>query len=336
MDVLQKFVNDRNAMLEQAVAGFVKCYRDQVGFTDCPRALRYLGAPQAGRVGVVSGGGWGHDPAFIGYLGKNLLDAVAIGDTFTPPARDAYLAAIRAANGGSGVVCLYGNYPGDIASVNKAVRIAAREGIEVRCVIANDDVASADPASRRGQTGESLMWKVGGAAAACGYALEDVARVAQKAVDRMRSIGVGLASCIIPETGRPNYLIESGTMEIGVSHHGLFSKDTCKLRTADETADIMLEEVLRDMPLSAGDQVAVMVSGLGNTMSCELNILFGRVYDRLSSAGVEVARSYVGNFFTSLDMMGATLTVMVLDAELIRLLDHPARPVALSPFSRYE
>ena len=169
---------------------------------------------------------------------------------------------------------------------------------------------------------------------ALGYGQEAVAAVSRKALENTRSIGVGIASFIIPEVGRPNYLIEKGTMEIGVGHHGLPGSDTCKLKTADATAEIMLSELLKAMPLKKGDRVALMMSGLGNTMLSELHILFSRVYDLLKEEGIALHRSYVGNYFTSLDMMGATLTLMKTDEELCRLLDHPGYAASLNHFIR--
>ena len=329
---MQKFVNNRETFVDDSIVGFVKCYPDVVAHTACTRTLKYLAAPVPGKVGLVAGGGWGHDPAFMGYLGRNMLDAVAIGETFTPPTVESFLEAFRSANAGHGVVCLCGNYPKDLANVAIAMKQAAAEQIDVRLVVANDDVAYPDPSVRRGMTGEVLLWKAAGAAAAMGYDLDRLEAVSQKIVSDIRSIGVGLASCIIPETGRPNYLIENGTMEIGVGHHGLYSKDTCKLRTANATADIMVDEILKDMPLEAASKVAVMISGLGNTMLSELNILFSRVYDVLTAKGVCISRSMVGNYFTSLDMMGATLTIMRLDDETLKLLNYPGYAVAFSHF----
>lgn len=333
---MQKLFNHPARMVDESIGGFVKCYRNTVAYTDHPRALKYAKAPVSGKVGIVSGGGSGHDPAFMGYIGKNMLDAVAIGDIFTPPSADSFYAAFKAADSGKGIVCLYGNYPRDIVSANIAAERAAEEGITVKSVIANDDVATPDPAARRGTTGEILLWKIGGAAAALGYSLDEVVAVCEKAINRIRSVGIGISSCIIPEAGRPNYLIEEGTMEIGVGHHGLSSKDTCKLKTADATADIMLDEILKDMPLNDGDNTAVMISGLGNTMLCELNILYSRVHDAMTGQGIGIHHAFVGNYFTSLDMMGATLTIMHLDEELTRLLDLPAHSGALNHFSYTE
>lgn len=331
---MQKFVNDQNNMVDESIIGFVKCYPDIVAHTACSRALKYTKAPIAGKVGVVSGGGWGHEPAFMGYIGENMLDAVAIGNTFTPPSVESFCEAFRSANAGKGVVCLYGNYPKDIENAEKAVEIVAAEGIRVMSIISNDDIATPDPLTRRGTTGEVFLWKIAGAAAALGYDQESVADVSMRALHNTRSIGVGIASCIIPEVGRPNYLIEKGTMEIGVGHHGLPGSDTCKLKTADATAEIMLSELLNDMPLERGDRVAVMMSGLGNTMLSELHILYSRVYDLLQANGIAIHRAYVGNYFTSLDMMGATLTILKMDDELCRLLDYPGYAASLNHFIR--
>ncbi len=330
---MQKFVNKKEDMVDESLLGFRRCYINTIEKTECLRALKYRGAPVRDKVGIVAGGGWGHDPAFIGYIGQNMLDAVAVGDTFAPPTSDAFAAAFRATDAGKGVVCLCGNFPKDIESAEAAIAQVAPEGITVRTVIANDDVAEADAGKRRGATGEVLLWKVSGAAAASGYDLDQVVRVAKKTIDNMGTIAVGLASCIIPETGRPNYLIERGTMEVGVSHHGLISKDTCKLRTANETADIMLDDILAALSCRRGDEVAVMISGLGNTMLSELYILFNRVYERLENADISIYRAMAGNYFTSLDMMGATLTLLRVDDELKKLLDLPAFPSAFDHFN---
>ena len=201
---MQKFVNDQNNMVDESIIGFVKCYPDIVAHTDCPRTLKYLNAPVAGKVGVVSGGGWGHEPAFMGYTSaKTCWTPSPSANTFTPPSVESFCAAFRAADAGKGVVCLYGNYPKDIINAEKAVEIVAAEGIRVVSIISNDDIATNDPSTRRGTTGEVFLWKIGGAAAALGYDQEAVASVSMRALENTRSIGVGIASCIIPEVGRP-------------------------------------------------------------------------------------------------------------------------------------
>lgn len=330
---MQKLFNDPANVVDESITGFVKCYHTFVERTDCARTLKYTEAPVNNKVGIVTGGGSGHDPAFMGYIGRNMLDAVAIGDIFTPPSVESFCTAFKEANAGKGVVCLFGNYPKDIANVEKAIKVVKKDGIEVKTVIANDDVATTNLNTRRGMTGEVLLWKIGGAAASMGYNIEEVAGVSQKALNRMRTIGVGLSSCIIPEVGHPNYIIEMGTMQIGVGHHGFSSLDTCKLKTANATADIMVDELIKDMPIGINDSVVVMISGLGNTIQSELNILYGRVHDVLKDKKINIYHAFVGNYFTSLDMMGATLTIMSIDEELKKLLDLPAYSVALNHFA---
>jgi len=330
---MQRLFNSPEDVVNESIIGFVKVHRDIVAHTSCARTLKYKLAPIDGKVGVVSGGGAGHDPAFMGYLGKNMLDAVAIGDIFSPPQPEAFYTAFKEADSGKGVVCIYGNYPEDTKSVNEAIELARQDGITVVPVVVNEDVADLNLDTRRGLTGEVLLWKIGAAAAAKKYSLESVVEVSNKALGRMRSIGIGLSSCTVPEVGHPSYLIEPGTMEIGVGHHGFSSKDTCKLRPASVTADIMLDEIQKDLALADGENVAVMVSGLGGTMKCELDILYSRIFDLLQTCNVNVYRSFVGNYFTSLDMLGVTLTIMRLNNELAELIDLPAYPIGVNGFA---
>lgn len=326
---MQKLINKTKNIVPEALDGFVKCYSNIIEYTDSKKVLKYVNAPREGKVGVVAGGGAGHDPAMYGYIGKNMLDGVAVGEIFTTPTVNDFYTAFKMADSGKGVACLYGNYFLDKVNVEEAIKRAEKEGIHVKTVIAKDDVAIEEKSERRGLAGEILMWKCGGAAASLGYDLDEVVRLAQKAIDATRSIGVGLSSCIIPEVGCPNYLIEEGTMEIGVGHHGAASFDTCKLKTADETAQIMIDAILNDMPLKEGDEVIILVSGMGNTMLVELNILFSKIYDVLQGHKVKVYKSGIGNYFTSLDMMGATVTLMKLDDELKQLIDVPVLTPAL-------
>lgn len=329
---MQKFANNPGDMVDDSIKGFVKCYSDIVTFTESNRVLKHCDAPVAGKVGIVTGGGSGHDPALIGYIGRNMVDTVAAGDIFTTPTvNDCYI-ALKNADAGKGVACLFGNYKNDIVNFQKAIKLAEKEGITVKTVIANDDVAIPEKKNRRGIAGEILMWKVGGAAASLGYDLDRVIKVSKKAINATRSIGVGLSSCIIPKVGRPNYLIESGTMEIGIGHHGTSSLDTCKLKSADATVDIMMDAILGDMPYEPGEEAAVMISGMGNTMLMELHILYNRVYDILENCGVKIYHSYVGNYFTSLDMMGVNLTLMKMDDELKKMLDVPVYTAAFNHF----
>lgn len=321
---MQRFINDPDDIVDETVAGFVKAHGDLVRLhPENARVVVARGAPVAGKVGIVTGGGSGHEPAFIGYTGRNMVDAVAVGEIFSSPTAKTFLDAIRAANGGKGVCVLYGNYAGDNMNVKMAARMAAKEGIEVLTVVANDDVCSATPEERekrRGVAGEILMWKIGGAKAAEGASAVEVQAAAQKALDATRSVGVGLAPCTLPANGKPNFEIPAGWMEIGIGHHGEPGREVVDLMPADAVADEMLRIVIEDHDLAANDEVCVLISGLGATPVNELYILYSRIESRLSERGIRVHRPFVGNYFTSLEMTGATLTIMKLDNELKSLL----------------
>lgn len=334
---MQRIVNDPAMVVEEMLEGFLKAHRGLVTKTENPRVLKCATAPVPGKVGIVTGGGSGHKPAFIGYIGRNMVDAVAVGEIFTSPSAKAFCDAFRAADGGCGVACLYGNYAGDNMNVKMAKRMAEAEGIRVATVVANDDVASAPNTQRekrRGVAGEVLMWKVGGAAAAAGCSLDEVVRLSQKAIDNTRSIGIGLTPCTIPAVGKPNFAIEPGTMELGIGHHGEPGIRVSELKPADAMAEMMLDIILPDLPFAAGDEVVALVSGLGATPVMELYILFNKVHDLLRDRGLSVHRSYVGNYFTSLEMMGVTLTLMKIDDELRQFIDAEAECVGLKQFAR--
>jgi len=215
--------------------------------------------------------------------------------------------------------------------------LAEEDRSTVKTVVANDDVASAPPTERekrRGVAGEVLMWKVGGAKAAKGASLDEVIAAAQKAIDNTRSVGIGLTPCTIPAVGKPNFKIEEGTMEVGIGHHGEPGIKVCELKTADEMAEMMLDIILPDLPFVSGDEVVVLVSGLGATPVMELYILYNKVEEILKEKGIKVYKSYVGNYFTSLEMMGATLTLMKLDDELKELIDEEADSMGFKQFRK--
>ena len=322
---MQRFVNDPDDIVDETVAGFIKAHRDLVRKDPAnPRVVLSRFAPQDGKVGIVTGGGSGHEPAFIGYAGRNLVDAVAVGELFSSPTAKSFADAIRAADGGAGVAVLYGNYAGDNMNVRMAAGMVAEDGIEVATVVANDDVCSApasERAKRRGVAGEIFMWKIGGAKAALGGTLAEVRAAAQQAIDACRSVGVGLGPCTLPAVGHPNFQIAPGTMEVGIGHHGEPGTRVEALKTADQVADDMVRIVLDDHALPDGTEVAVLVSGLGATPVNELYVLYDRIEVGLERAGLRVHRAFVGNYFTSLEMVGATLTVMALDDDLKPLLD---------------
>ena len=325
---MQRFINDPDRVVENAVSGFMKAHAGLVRLGDNPRVVIAAHAPVDGKVGVVTGGGSGHEPAFIGYVGRNMLDAVAVGELFSSPTAKSFHDAIKAVDGGKGVVCLYGNYAGDNMNVRMATRLAAKDGIEVATVVANDDVCSAGPderEKRRGVAGEIFMWKCGSAKAAAGADLEAVRATAQKAIDNCRSVGVGLGPCTLPAVGHPNFTIEAGTMEVGIGHHGEPGIRVEPLKSAAEVARDMCTVVLNDHGLASGSDVAVLISGLGATPLNELYILNDTVAAEIEARGLKIHRTFVGNYFTSLEMVGATLTIMALDDELKTLLDVEVR-----------
>ncbi len=330
---MNRIFNNPDMVVEDMLRGYFRVHSDLVAPVENARVVRRVGAPFPGKVGVITGGGSGHEPAFLGYVGENLVDAVAVGEIFSSPTAKSFFDAIKAADAGKGVACLYGNYAGDNMNVKMAIKMAEKEGIRVRTVVANDDVPSApktEREKRRGVAGEILMWKVGGAKAAMGGTLDEVISAAQKAIDNTRSIGIGLAPCTIPAVGKPNFQIEDGNMEVGIGHHGEPGMKVMKTTSAREMADLMLETVLPDLPFEPGAEVAILLSGLGATPIMELYILYARVAEILAERRLSVRFNFVGNLFTSLDMMGVTLTVMKLDEELKACLAYPCRSLGLS------
>lgn len=334
---MQRIINNPDMVVEDYLAGFVKVHKDLIQSTENPRVLKYVEAPIQGKVGIVTGGGSGHKPAFVGYLGKNLVDSVAVGEVFSSPTAKTFLDAIKAADAGNGVAVLYGNYAGDNMNVRMALEDAEDAGIEVRTVVANDDVPSApldQKEKRRGVAGEILMWKVAGAKAANGGTLDEVIATAQKAINNTRSAGIGLSSCTIPAVGKPNFHIEPGKMEFGIGHHGEPGLTVQNIVSAKEMAKLAVDSLIPDLPFKEKDEVVVLVSGLGATPVMELYIFYNEVEKLLQEAGVSVYRPYVGNYFTSLEMMGVTLTIMKVDKELKTLMDMEANSVGFKQFKQ--
>ncbi len=324
-------------VVDEMLEAFVKVHSNIVTTTENERVIKYKNAPIQGKVGIVTGGGSGHKPAFAGYVGRNMVDAVACGEIFSSPPAMMFYDAIKEADGGKGVAVLYGNYAGDNMNVAMAIEEAEEEGIVVRKVVANDDVASSPKdqiAKRRGVAGEIFMWKTAGAKAAMGGSLDEVVDVAQKAIDNTRSMGIGLKPCAIPEVGHPNFTIEDGTMEVGIGHHGEPGVEVCKLETSAEMAERFCNMILPDLPFSSGDDVAVLISGLGATPLMELYIVFNDVEKILAQKGINIYISYVGNYFTSLEMVGVTCTLMKLDDELKECMDYECESVGLTQFQR--
>ncbi len=325
---MKKLLNDPQLYVEQMLEGLVLAhpqYYERTG--EDGRVIKRPGSQKAGKVGIVSGGGSGHLPVFTGYVGKGLLDACAIGEVFSSPSVEQMAAAMRAANGGAGVLRLYGNYGGDRMNFDMAGDMLEMEEVRSTTVLLTDDVASAPPAEsekRRGVAGMVYAYKLAGAAAEAGGNLDEVTRVAQKAADAVRSIGAALTPCTVPQAGRPTFAIADDEMEMGMGIHGEPGVWRGKLRPADAVASEMLDHLLGDMPLARGDRVSVLVNSLGATPPQELYILYRVVAARLAAAGATIVMPLVGRYATSMEMAGASITLCKLDAELERLLHAPA------------
>lgn len=324
---MKKLLNDPKNFVPEMLDGLLKAHADQLSFAagDVHCIVR-ADAPVQGKVALATGGGSGHLPVFLGYVGKGMLDGCAVGDVFQSPSADQMLAVTRHIHGGRGVLYIYGNYGGDVMNFDMAAEMAAMEDIEVRTVLVKDDVASSpDPEKRRGVAGMVFAFKCAGAKADLGGSLDEVEAVARKTLANVRTMGMALTPCIVPQVGRPTFTIGEDEMEMGMGIHGEPGISREKLKTADEIAERLLKTITDDMPIKAGDRVAVMVNGLGATPPEELYIVYRRVHDLLTGAGATIHRAYVGEYATSMEMAGCSLTLFKLDDELIALLDHPAR-----------
>lgn len=327
-------INDPVNIIDEAIAGMVSAHPamlEVIGATG--RAVVARDGPREGKVGVVIGGGSGHEPAFAGYVGRGLADAAAVGNIFASPSPEQIADAARAVDGGAGVLFLYGNYTGDVLNFDMAAELVARQGIKTRSFAVADDVASAPKGredERRGVAGDFFVFKIAGAAAERGEDLEECHRLARKANDMTRSMGVALTACALPQTGKPNFAVGERDMEIGMGLHGEPGIRREELASADSVTDILMQDCVSELGLRAGDRVAVLVNGLGATGQLELYILHRRLAQNLSGLGVAIHHSWVGEYATSLDMSGASITLMKLDPELTALLDAPCRTPALT------
>lgn len=324
---MKKMINKPEDFVPEMLDGLLKAHPDQLSYAEDIQTIVRADAPVEGKVGLATGGGSGHLPVFLGYVGKGMLDGCAVGDVFQSPSADQMLAVTRRINGGKGVVYIYGNYGGDVMNFDMAAEMADMEDIPVRTVLVKDDVASASPADadrRRGVAGMVFAFKVAGAKADRGGSLAEVADIAQKALANIRTMGVALSPCTVPRAGKPTFTIADDEMEIGMGIHGEPGMKREKLQTADQIATRMTKAILDDMKPSTGDRLAVMVNSLGATPPEELYILYRRAHEILDAKGLTVHRAYIGEFATSMEMAGASFTFFRLDDELVDLLDAPA------------
>ncbi|RWN26941.1 dihydroxyacetone kinase subunit DhaK [Mesorhizobium sp.] len=322
----KKIINDGNRTVDEMLEGILAAHpRHLTSAEGSPRSIIARDGPRDGKVGLVIGGGSGHEPTFLGFVGKGLADAAAIGNVFASPPPDPILECAKAASGGAGVLFMYGNYAGDVMNFDMAAEMAAMDDIEVRTVLTTDDVASAprdQRQKRRGVAGNFFIFKAAGAACDRMLSFDECERIARKANDHTFTMGVALSPCSLPQTRRPNFEIGPDEMEIGMGIHGEPGIARGKLKTADEITDEMLDKIFDEMAPARGDKVAVLVNSLGSTPLMELYIMNRRVKRRLDDIGVSVHATWVGNYCTSLEMAGASVTLMHLDDELQTMLDH--------------
>lgn len=325
---MKKLINDPRDVLAEFMRGFAHASSDVVALHPAPLHFARAGGAKPGKVGLVSGGGSGHEPLGGGYVGVGMLDAAAPGAFFSSPTPDQILAATSSSDGGAGVLHLILNYTGDILNFEAAAELAEVEGIEVATVVVTDDVAVEDStftAGRRGVAGSIVVMKIAGAAAERGDDLATVARIAQRANDEMGTMGLALTACTVPTVGKPSFDLAEDEIELGIGVHGEPGVRRVPLMRADEITDVLVDTVAKDLSLGGGERVLLFVNGMGATPLSEQYIVYNRARDRLWEMGVEIARSMVGNYFTSLEMQGASVTILRLDDELTELLDAPVR-----------
>ena len=328
---MQKIINSPDAFVDEMLDGILLAHPTYLKRGGDPRAIVRAAAPLRGKVGIATGGGSGHLPVFMGYVGEGLADGAAIGNVFASPSAEQMLAVTKAVDGGAGVLYIYGNYGGDVMNFDLAAELADAEDIRVETVLGADDVASAprgEEARRRGIAGIFFLYKCAGARAAEGASLAEVKAAAALAAANVRTMGVALSPCIVPQAGRPTFELPEGQMEIGMGIHGEPGIRRGALESADRIAEQLTAAMVDDLPYRRGDRVAVLVNGLGGTPKEELYVLYRRVHALLGDRGLEVHRVWVGEYATSLEMAGASVSLLRLDDELTRLVDAPAE----SPF----
>ena len=327
---MKKIINNPSNFVEESIQGLVISHPDIYSFaTDNERVIKRT-VKAKNKVGIVSGGGSGHLPVFTGYVGKGMLDACAVGSVFASPSVDQIASAIRNGDNGNGVLCVLGNYGGDVMNFEMACEIVKDEGIETKTIIVSDDIASAsneEKLKRRGIAGLILAFKIAGATAENGASLEEVFNITSNANSNLRTIGVAVSSCILPEVGKPTFILDNDEIEIGMGIHGEPGIKREKLKKADILVDDLCEIIFKDFELLSKDKVSIMINSLGATPLEELYIVSKRVNEIFSKLEIDIVKSYVGRYATSLEMAGMSITVLKLNDDLSNaLLDHSECP----------
>ncbi len=324
---MKKFLNKPEQFVDEMLEGIYQAHPDKLKYVNNDLRCLTTTTGKKGKVGISTGGGSGHLPLFLGYVGDGMLDGCSVGGVFQSPSADQMFEVTKAIDQGAGVLYIYGNYGGDIMNFDMAAEMADMEDIKVLQVVAGEDVASSpkgEEHKRRGVAGIFFVYKIAGAAADKMLSLEEVKRLADKAAANVRTMGVALTPCIVPEIGKPTFTIEDGQMEIGMGIHGEPGIDKGPLKTADETAQILVDKIVQDLPYEKGDEVAVLVNGLGATPKEELYVIYRKVSEILKDAGITVFHVFVGEIATSMEMAGLSVSLLKLDDELKELLSKPA------------
>lgn len=325
---MKKLINNPRDFVDEMIEGILLAHPDQLQCVgEDLRCMVYPDGKKEGKVALATGGGSGHLPVFLGYVGKGMLDGASIGNVFASPSAQKMLEVTKSIDNGAGVLYIYGNYGGDIMNFDMAAEMASYEDIRVEQILVADDVASAPKGSekrRRGIAGLFYASKIAGACADEMKSLDEVKELTEKALANTRTMGVAITSCILPEVGRPTFTIGDEDMEIGMGIHGEPGITREKLKPVDEIVDVLLEKIVADLPYAKGDEISILVNGLGATPKEELYIAYRRAAQVLSSLGIKIYRPYIGEFATSMEMAGMSITLMKLDSELKRLLDAPA------------
>lgn len=332
---MKKLVNNPENVVQEMLSGMILAHPNYIRKLDGFNVLVRKDSPVEKKVALVSGGGSGHEPAHAGFVGKGMLDGAIAGDVFTSPTPDPIYEAIKAVDGGAGVFLIVKNYTGDIMNFEMAKDMAEMDGCQVDYVVVNDDVAvenSTYTAGRRGIAGTIFVHKIAGAKAETGASLEEVKATAQKVIDNVRSMGMALTPCIVPAAGKANFILEENEMEIGMGIHGEPGTHKDTIKSADEITEQLVNKILEDMQLLNGDEVAVMINGLAATPLMELYIVNRKVNEILSQKGIKIYKTLVGEYMTSLEMAGCSVSILELDEELKELLDASADTPAFKMF----
>ena len=320
---MKKIINEPSNFVEESIEGLVKSHPDIYAFAQDNKRIITRAKKSSNKVGIVSGGGSGHLPVFTGYVGKGLLDACAVGSVFASPSVDQIVSAIRNANNGNGVLCVLGNYGGDVMNFEMACEIVDSEGIKTKTVIVADDIASAsieEKSKRRGIAGMIFVFKVAGSIAETGASLEETFNTASTTNNNIRTLGVALSPCILPEAGKPTFELNDDEIEIGMGIHGEPGIKREKLRNADSLIDDLCRKILDDFKLSENDQICVMINSLGATPLEELYIVSKRVHENFSKLKIEISKTYVGRYATSMEMAGMSITILKLNNNIQKYL----------------